>query len=1106
MLQKRRLTVQSVDAAHFCGWNNDMVVSFLNGVDHLVVDPAASDQEDAQPLPSRVLAHTYTGAQLADVAVDTQRECVIEAAISSAAVVACRVTPLTASKADPTAAYPVRTEGPTKIVFFSGCQRLAEVRLGTGLAAGADAADTDAVACPMQCFRVESCGAPGSAALDIAAFMEGPNTLCTCTPQLGKLQTIRFDEQRVCCMGSGRVGKAEVTVVLSSGVAVLCGVLQALPSASSSSWVEEEEEGEEAAFDAEQRQQAPTSAAGSASLTAAETAATRRAFAAANERSNLCILHTVQLPPRAAAALSSTPDVPAAAALLPLRVAWTGASTLWVVYEDGSVVAVQCSEVALASDATLRHDAQQNEESQERHAQPVNGHAAPPVEPTMRVKRVLHTQLTDADGMPIAIQQLCTNADPRAPVLHVAFTSAAATTDDRPSQLFYGTARVGGADTASLSLQWRLQWIPYDEQLYGVRFERGQFHVLTQGCRGGGPLFIAKLPCSLSVHTPHADAATTHAGLAATIMASPESELANHCSTCETILRELHLAAQQLSREDDAEALLHELMEAQHALYALLSRQHQSLSVTDLAPSESLPYRLLQRASRLHRQLCAYVLLLRLGVVHTVTEPMRDVLRIEEAAAISKVAQAQWTTLMRDTFRSASLYQSAVSELAMWQSPTPLCVELLLSQLGLSLNDASCTMAAVLSKMDTLTTEYALLILYYSYQVMGCAGDTGNSAPSYGVQQQQHQWRESFLLLFGHSVELNVWAFACYAVDHGFNPTEQQSDSEAASDAAPLYVLGGAVHHLGTPPFTKLLAPVINGLAHVAALDALLHLVPSCLAVYAAAGENVPLSVSMRLLCVAVRAGSHCTIEALYDVMRPSPLLRDVAAQPLAFAALAARDVSGLRGWVEVGSPVAGTIERTLEAAENIHQRESVLIAYYILLQRYEDALRMCTAATAADATQAQRLHVVLSYLRSLLSVSASSSSAATEKETSVAACAPNDVDPLLPLDSTVLHPWSQTSLAAPTLETISAALLEELKRAAPDVEWGSGKMVAADSVVSTAAATSAHPRHGTGGVVTSAPPNPRPPLFRPSTLLMSVERGASSSSLGSTANQVSGL
>ncbi|KPI90113.1 hypothetical protein ABL78_0758 [Leptomonas seymouri] len=1095
MLRKRRLTVHPVDAAQFCGYDNSMVVSFLNGIDHLVVNPAATDLDEAQPLPSRVVAHSYTGAQLANTEVETQLECVAEAAVSTAAVIACRVLPLTASTADPTAAYPVRAEGPPKIVFFSGCQRLAEVRLGAELTAATATTDVaDAAACPMQCFRMNSSGAPGSIALDIAAFMGDSQTLCTCTPQLGKLQAIRFDDQRICCMGPGRAGKTEVTVVLSSGVAVLCGVPNTPPSS------DEDED----AFDCEEQ---PASSASPSSTSTTLPAAARRAFAKANERSNWRILHTIQLPAAPSPASDATPA--------PRRVAWSGASTLWVVCADGSVLAVQCKAASLAQGAALRHT-QLNEESE----QPVGDHETeePSAEATMIAEYVLQAQLTGKDGQRIPVQSIFTNADPRSPVLHFAFTSGSEGSDGPLSRLFYGSARVSetlisdGSNSPSRCVQWRLQSMPYDEQLYGVRFERGQYHILTQGCRGGGPLYIALLPWSSPVHTPQIGTAAKHADLAVAIMASPEDELANHCRACEDLLQELYTATQHLLHEDDAEVLLHRFMQAQHAVYALLSRQHQSLGVTDLAPSESLPYRLLQRATRLFRQFSAYVLLLRLGIVNTVTKPVREVLRLDEAAAISKAAQAQWASLMRDTFRSASVFQSVVTEHAMWQAPTPLCVDLLSSALGFSLTDPSCTMASVLNKMDALTTEYALFVLYYSYQVMGCAGDAKTAAPPHSVQQQQRQWRESFLLLFGQPIELNVWAFTCYAVDHSVNPAAQCDD---AAGAPAVYILGPAVQHLGAPPFTKLFASVIHGLAHVAALDVLLHLIPSCLAVYNAAQECMPISVSMRILCVALRAGSHRMIEALYEVMRFSPMLQDLASQPLAIAALAARDVSGMRGWVEVCSPVAATIERTLQASESVRQRESVLISYYILLQRYEDALRVCTSATAADTTQAQRLQVVLSYLRSLLPAS-SAVWGEGEGEDEGCGAAPCAVDPLLPLDPTVKQPWSQTALAAPLLETSHAALSEELRRVAAGAERGSSKKVAlyrgAGGVVAGGTASSTtvagHPHHHGGG---SAPPNTMPPLFRPSTLLMSLERGAdsrgsSSPSPGSTVNQAKGL
>ncbi|GET91621.1 hypothetical protein, conserved [Leishmania tarentolae] len=89
MQRKRRLTVQPVDAARFCGDNNGAVVSFLNGINHLVISNLAPIHEGEKlPLPSRVVVHAYAGAQLADAAVKTHEEFVEDAAVNSAAVVA----------------------------------------------------------------------------------------------------------------------------------------------------------------------------------------------------------------------------------------------------------------------------------------------------------------------------------------------------------------------------------------------------------------------------------------------------------------------------------------------------------------------------------------------------------------------------------------------------------------------------------------------------------------------------------------------------------------------------------------------------------------------------------------------------------------------------------------------------------------------------------------------------------------------------------------------------------------------------------------------------------------------------------------------------------
>ncbi|KAG5471102.1 hypothetical protein CUR178_02413 [Leishmania enriettii] len=1065
MYHKRRLTVQPVDGARFCGSNNGTVVSFLNSMRHLVVDPAEEVMSEQKTLPSRVLVHAYAGAQLADAPVTTQEECVEEAAVNAAAVVACRVTPLRISRTNSATSYPVRLEGLSKIVFFSGCQRLAEVDINDG---GVDTSSTPMRLewCPMQCFRVEcSDSANGVVALDMAVFVRDPHTLCACTPQLGKVQTLGFGESPICCVGPGRADRAEATVILRNGVAALCGVRPVPPAP--------------AAFTDEEY--AEPAAAPSDSMAA------RRGFLEANERSSIHVLLTVQLPSR---------ESPSAT---PLHVAWAGATTLWAVYSDSSVVAVQCSEKRGTSSS-----AGGDEEVQQSSLVSARIGGGSHAENSMIVTQVLETQLEvscvqDSESGKLAMEQLQIHAEPRAPVLHFAFTTRA---DPGSGQrcLQYGTVRLQEAPSGA-QLQCQQHQVCYGEQLYGIRFERGQYHVLSQSAPGSGPLYVATVLKGVAV-APSA-AASGAPSLAVKVMQCVESDLSSHCRNCEALLTELRIASQQLTCAQEAQLLLHRLMQVQHALYALLTRQQQSAGVKDLAASESLPCRLLQRAAQVFREHSVYTLFARLGIMHSVTKPVKDLLRLSEATARSEAAQAQWKSLMRDTFRRESVYQSSVAEWAMWQAATPLCIEVMLDKLGLSAADASLTMPSALARMDAVTPEMALFILYYSYVGLEhWAGASGTRAqPSPAEQQQQRQWRESFLLLFGMPPVLNAWAFTCYAVDHGLNPAEAAEKEQQKSF---VYAMGPAVQHLGAPPFLRLLAPVVNGLAHVAALDVLLRLIPTCIAAYTGAGEGVPVAVAMRLLCVAVRAGSSRMIEALYEVMRGFPELRHLAAQPLAYAALHAGSVSGMRGWVEVGSPAAETIERTLQGAEGIRQRETVLVSFYILLQRYEDALQACSSATPTDATQAQRLQVVLSYLHSLLSAS---SKVWGEQKPTVAP----DVDPQLCVgEASALPLWRPTTLAAPLLQVSSRDLAEQLARAASSAGEHSSHSGAAVAVLGGASSTSgvaAAPASGALGEASAAhhyfhstarnglQTHPRPLLFRPSTLLSSVERGSGAGS-----------
>ncbi|KAG5496339.1 hypothetical protein JKF63_02641 [Porcisia hertigi] len=1056
MYPKRRITVQPVDAARLCGDNNGAVVSFLNCINHRVTDTPTTDLDEPLYLPSRVMVHAYAGALLVDAAVEAHQY-IEEAAVNAAAVVACRVMPLRASGESSSATYSAHAGGPTKIVFFSGCQRLAEVLIDD-VAAVTSSSPMRMNSCPMQCFRVEFGGsAKGMVALDMATFLKDPQTLCACTPQLGKIQMLSFEGDAISCMGPGRPGSAEVTVILSSNVAVLCGV----PPTALEPWTSSaEEDPEEPAV-----------------LRASRAA--RQTFLAANEHSSTQVLQTIPLPSH----LSSSAT--------PLRVAWSGAATLWAIYSDGSVVAVQCVERE-----GIDNSAEDDDELQRPSLASSGARPASQARCSLVVSQVLETKLAavcaqNSDFNELVIGQAEIHADPRAPALHFAVvtTDAGGT---RQQHLYYGTVRLQVASAAA-HLQLRQYQIRYGEQLYGVRFERGRFHILSQSTRGAGPLYVVTLPKDgPSVSSAEAGAASDAPSLAKTIMECAESELSSYCRNCEALLKELRAKAQQLTCEQDAELLLKRLMEAQHALYALLTRQQQSVGVKDLAPNESLPYRLLQRASQLFCELSVYTLFVHLGIMDTISRPVRDVLRLSEAAAMSEKAQTQWASLIRDTFRHESVYQSSVAEMAAWQAAATLCVDVLLDRLGLSAADASCTMTSVLARIGALTPDMALFILYYSYVGLEKGGGA-KSAPatsSRAVQQQQRQWRESFLLLFSMPVELSLWAFTCYAVDHGVNPAKV---TEGVQDSF-VYVMGPAVQHLGAPPFVNLLAPVVNGLSHVGALDVILRLIPTCIAVYTAASTSVPMAVAIRLLCVAVRAGSARMIEALYEVMRGSSELRHLAGQPLAYAALHAGNVSAMRGWVEVGSPVAETIERTLQTAEGgVRRREAVLIPFYILLQRYEDALQICSSTTAADATQAQRLQVVQSYLRSFLSAS---SEAWGEKKSTVGA----DVDPRLPVDGASSLPlWRPTTLAAPLLQVGFCKLAEQLARAALSVGEHSSTNGATSAPASRALAeASAAYQSLYGAPANGLQTHARPPVFRPSTLLSSVERGSGAGSSSS--------
>lgn len=981
MLRKRRVTVHHVDSSHYGGPAQRSILSFLNGSRHLIRDPGWSSEDDPQPLPSRVLVHSFTGTVTVDAVLSSEKEQVVEIAVNEAGIVACRVL----VSGCPSLASPDRQRC-TKVVFLSGCQRMAEmefVQRGDESLSGSGDSLSSLRRTPIQCFRVEAPVHASTVSMDVAVFQLSRSTICACTPQVGKQQDIDFKEEVILCMSAGRPGRAEVTVLLSNNSVVLCGTQS--PSQSSS-------------LNYGMTADAATAIPGTRSISADATLS-QSSFAIADELSRFGQLCVMQLS-GATASLKH--------GVAPLRMCWTGETVLWIIYDDGAVISVECIR-------PTEHDmrATANEEAE-----------VSTVAPVLQIARVQEGNIALTSSRagvaePLLMTALQVSPEQRSSTVHFAFTAASGggtasvspSPVSTPMQLYYGSMHLSpcceAEGTEKVSLQWRRQCVLYSETLYGVRFDRGQYHVLSQSVESGSPLFVSSLPrdSPMIQSTEHDTSYLAHQ-----IMQSKESALAEYCRQCDALLDDLQSTSATLRSVEEAAAHMSKLTHLHHAIYALLCRQQESLTVGKLDPSESHPYRLLRRATRCFVAMSVYVLYMRLGIFSVVAQPLCEVLRLREARRVAREAQMELSALMRDTF-SLSSFHGTVMDVSMWHQPTPLCIDVLLQRLGIAAEDHTVSLMSLLSDVDSVSPTLVLLILYCSYQNIETEAGMGMD-----MQRQNAQWRESLLLVLKHSVHLNAWAFVCYAVDHSINPASQCEEVENNSSAAGSlyrYFLGPSAHHLGAVPLHDLLSPVIIGLSHVAAFDAVLHLTSTCLAAYPKDGDEMPIPLAMRLLCVAVHSGATQLIETLYGSLRLSPTLRLIGAQPLTYAALRQAEVSVLRGWVEVGGDAASIIEHTLQASTGpISKRERLLLLFYILQRRYEDALQTCSAAAAAetDPVQAQRLQVVMSYLRSLLSAYA-------EVRSSTPAAALPLVQVSLPMDGSVQRPWLMRTIAATVLE-----------------------------------------------------------------------------------------
>lgn len=709
----------------------------------------------------------------------------------------------------------------------------------------------------------------------------------------------------------------------------------------------------------------------------------------------------------------------------PQQALWAGRSALWVTYKNGTVCAYWVLSERAADETTSSG--------------------------SLQLELVLRASLPGAAAG--SERSVFISPDSRSPSLHYCCTEEVA--------MYYGTFRLRcplGSTTAPSMAQgvpsthYRT---PFGEDVMGIRHDTGRYHVLTQTRRGGAPLFVTTMPL-----LPPYGVSDAPPALCLQILHGPEDDLLGHCRQCESTLSAM--TGGSIRTVPVAMRVLTQLMDLRRSVYALMRRE-QDLLGGQLQAGGSTPHRLLERLVRKYAEVSVYLLLLSVDAMDGVDAPLSEALGLAAAREAACGAQEAFRLFVQETF--GALMPTEVEDWILWPTKATLCVDVLLAELGYS---SEASLASILSEAPQMSPGLALLVLYVSYRADYVNG--GSTVGAVDQQCQNHAAREEFLRGAGQPVEANVWAYASFAVDHSMNPCEENPDGRLA------HILGPLVPHMALPPIAALLPAIVNGLVGVAAVDTAYLLAGVCMAQFG--GGSLSPSLGVKLLFVALQTRAHSIVETVYQGCR-GPVLERFALQALAMAVLQRRDVSPLCGLIDVGSPQARVVERTLQSCEEMKLREQVLLPFYVLMQQYTEGLHSCRTVSerAVNPTTSQRAHLVASHLRSLMPQGNDSYMLDTSPADVLEVVQPTRHTPQPPADA---H-WGNVSSCP--LEGNPEEMADQVRRAL-DRCCGVPRDRAGYHALSSLLSPYQPPHHqGVGPVV-----------LRPSTLLSSLDRGVTPS------------
>ncbi|KAG8347771.1 hypothetical protein ERJ75_001647300 [Trypanosoma vivax] len=464
--------------------------------------------------------------------------------------------------------------------------------------------------------------------------------------------------------------------------------------------------------------------------------------------------------------------------------------------------------------------------------------------------------------------------------------------------------------------------------IHDFSFKQRAYELLVQSERRGAPLNIISLRqnASVLVFEDLQDRQLCHQ-----VVCAPPPSLNELRREFESQVKELESFAATVSDLQSTKKAMDKLLELQHCLVATLHRERELNR--GLLPYQSVSMHLIRRLYTIYVHLSVYRFIFLSGVGERLDTPIFEALGLRDARRVALESQEEVRSEFQKEF---GLFDSAapLETLRVWGSRNTapsMCIDAILASIGCT---DSASLRSIIQQVVSIKPHSALLVLYCTFREAGCYADA-----------EKHSLRTEFLNSFCLPTSIDMWAYVAYAADHHICPSTQ-------------------INVAGSPPLLDILPALINGLVYSGAYEIAFHFTGAFLALNSASVTDAV--VAVKLLYLAYKRGCAAAVVGLFRASRGTSW-RHIATHVVACAASQTANVKLLSGLIAPQSQEEEIVESVFSQCSETCTRDVVLLDFYILMQRYADALMVCEQIASRHSVDAQRLQIIASHLRSLL-------------------------------------------------------------------------------------------------------------------------------------------